>query len=161
MVAVKLPSAPEIDVTSDRVSSSILMCRPTSTSLGEMIHIEQSLVGNVLSSLDIVPPIDDSSLIMWTRRPLLARSSAACIPPIPEPTTNTDPVRSCPGALLVKTTSLDQPLTACFPATHNIPATCLGPNRVNSSRQSYSLHSTAVPLSWIFGSMTISFLTKP
>jgi len=37
-------------VTSARVNNSILMCRPTSTSLGEMIHIAQSLVGNVLSS---------------------------------------------------------------------------------------------------------------
>ena len=35
----------------------MLGCRPTSTSLGERIHIEQSLVGKVLSSWAIWPPM--------------------------------------------------------------------------------------------------------
>jgi hypothetical protein len=39
-----------MDSIEARVCSSILLCRPTSTSLGEIIHMEQSLVGNVLSS---------------------------------------------------------------------------------------------------------------
>jgi len=34
-------------------------CRPTSTSLGEIIHMAQSLVGKVLSSLAIIPPMLD------------------------------------------------------------------------------------------------------
>ena len=33
-------------------------CRPTSTSFGEIIHMAQSLVGKVLSSCDITPPMD-------------------------------------------------------------------------------------------------------
>ena len=37
-------------LTSERVSSSMFMCRPTSTSLGERIHMAQSLVGKVLSN---------------------------------------------------------------------------------------------------------------
>jgi hypothetical protein len=36
----------------------MLLCRPTSTSLGARIHIEQSLVGKVLSSWAITPPMD-------------------------------------------------------------------------------------------------------
>jgi hypothetical protein len=32
-------------------------CRPTSTSLGERIHMEQSLVGKVLSSWAMWPPM--------------------------------------------------------------------------------------------------------
>ena len=35
-------------------------CRPTSTSLGEIIHIAHSFVGKVLSSCAITPPIDGS-----------------------------------------------------------------------------------------------------
>ena len=35
----------------------MLGCRPTSTSLGASIHIEQSLVGKVLSSWAIWPPM--------------------------------------------------------------------------------------------------------
>jgi hypothetical protein len=37
--------------------TSIFGCRPTSTSLGERIHMEQSLVGKVLSSWAIWPPM--------------------------------------------------------------------------------------------------------
>ncbi len=40
----------------------MLGCRPTSTSLGESIHIEQSLVGKVLSSWAIWPPMVGASL---------------------------------------------------------------------------------------------------
>ncbi len=55
---LKLPSSPETLSTSESVISSILMCRPTSTSLGAMIHMAQSLVGKVLSSCDIIPPME-------------------------------------------------------------------------------------------------------
>jgi len=44
-------------VISERVSNSMFRCRPTSTSLGEIIHIEQSLVGKVLSSWAMAPPM--------------------------------------------------------------------------------------------------------
>ena len=57
MSTEKLPASPLISVISERVSSEMFMCRPTSTSLGEIIHMEQSLVGNVLSSWAMVPPM--------------------------------------------------------------------------------------------------------
>jgi hypothetical protein len=55
--AVKFPGSPSSERSSVFVRSSMLRCRPTSTSLGEMTHIAQSLVGKVLSSWDIMPPI--------------------------------------------------------------------------------------------------------
>ena len=65
--------------------------RPAETIFGEIMHIAQSPVGKVLSSEDIVPPIEDSLCTRWTLKPLSARSSAACMPPMPPPTTRTDP----------------------------------------------------------------------
>jgi hypothetical protein len=59
-VTSKLPFSPETLSTSVYVRTSMFGCRPTSTSLGERIHIEQSFVGNVLSSWAIWPPIDGS-----------------------------------------------------------------------------------------------------
>src|SRR5210317_2440398 len=55
------------------------------------MHIEQSPVGKVLSSMAIVPPMEESRWIMWTLKPLSARSRAACIPPMPPPAISTDP----------------------------------------------------------------------
>ena len=55
---LKLPSSPEMPSTSERVSNSMLICRPTSTSFGAIIHMAQSLVGKVLSSWDIIPPME-------------------------------------------------------------------------------------------------------
>ena len=66
--------------------------RPTSTSLGEMIHMAQSLVGKVLSSWDMTPPMPALFSTMWTKNPEFARSRVACIPAIPPPTTRTDPM---------------------------------------------------------------------
>src|SRR5512135_2262874 len=66
-------------------------CLPASTIFGEIIHMEQSPVGKVLSSMTIVPPIDESFWTIWTLSPLSARSRAACIPPMPPPTTRTAP----------------------------------------------------------------------
>ena len=57
MMAVKLPGSPSRATTSLLMSSSTFGFLPTSTSLGAMMHMEQSLVGNVLSSCAIVPPI--------------------------------------------------------------------------------------------------------
>ena len=54
---VKLPASPSMAVTEARVRSSMFRCRPTSTSLGEIIHMEQSLVGKVLSSCAMEPPM--------------------------------------------------------------------------------------------------------
>ena len=59
MATAKFPASPETLSTSARVNSSILRCRPTSTSLGERIHMEQSLVGKVLSNWDIIPPMEE------------------------------------------------------------------------------------------------------
>ena len=66
-VAVKSPSSPSRERTSDRVKTSMFSCRPTSTSLGEMIHIEQSLVGKVLSSWAMVPPMAGERSTRWTK----------------------------------------------------------------------------------------------
>ena len=57
IVASKSPWVPVIPLTSARVINSMFSCRPTSTSLGARIHIEQSLVGKVLSSWDMTPPM--------------------------------------------------------------------------------------------------------
>ena len=57
--ALKLPGSPSNAMISVPVFSSIFKCRPTSTSLGEMTHMAQSLVGNVLSNWDMRPPMAD------------------------------------------------------------------------------------------------------
>ena len=56
-LTVNSPACPATRSTSVNVRISILGCRPTSTSLGERIHIEQSLVGKVLSSWAMRPPM--------------------------------------------------------------------------------------------------------
>src|SRR3990172_2641037 len=56
-VTLKSPASPSTLLTSVRVITSMLGCRLTSLNLGDWIHIEQSLVGKVLSSWDILPPI--------------------------------------------------------------------------------------------------------
>jgi len=65
-VTVKLPGSPEIFWISVRVCSSMLLCRPTSTSFGEIIHMEQSLVGKVLSNCAMAPPIAGLFSTRWT-----------------------------------------------------------------------------------------------
>ena len=71
----------------------MLICRPTSTSLGEIIHIAQSLVGKVLSNWDMTPPMAElRSTKINVIAAELARSRAACIPAMPPPTTITAPV---------------------------------------------------------------------
>ncbi|SEM51348.1 hypothetical protein SAMN04489760_11928 [Syntrophus gentianae] len=49
-VTVKSPASPTTLSTSVYVSISMFGCRPTSASFGERIHMEQSLVGKVLSN---------------------------------------------------------------------------------------------------------------
>src|SRR4030042_6930155 len=58
-VTVKLPGSPAMAVTSDRVLISMFRWRPHSTNLGEMMHMEQSLVGKVLSDWAITAPMAD------------------------------------------------------------------------------------------------------
>jgi hypothetical protein len=57
-LTLKFPGEPSTDSRSAYVINSMFMCRPTSTSFGEMIHMAQSFVGKVLSSWDITPPMD-------------------------------------------------------------------------------------------------------
>jgi hypothetical protein len=57
-LTLNFPAEPSTDSMSAYVSISIFKCRPTSTSLGEIIHMAQSLVGNVLSSWDMTPPME-------------------------------------------------------------------------------------------------------
>ena len=144
----------------------ILGCRLLSTMRGEIMHMAQSPVGNVLSSRAIVPPMDGSSLTMWTSRPLLARSRAACIPPIPEPTTSTEPVLSCPGVLLVKTTSFGSvPFRLHCRLLIGYRRQAWVPIRLIRVVKSMVHILQRVPLSWKLSAMTISFfpglLSKP
>ncbi len=93
-VILKFPAVPVTFKISAHVIRFIFRCRPTSTSLGDIIHIAQSLVGNVLSSWLIAPPIAEDFSTRWTRYPESARSRAACIPEIPPPNTRTLPFTS-------------------------------------------------------------------
>ncbi len=56
-VTLKLPGSPVTSTSSVRAWTLMLACRPTSTSLGEIIHMAQSLVGKVLSIWAMVPPM--------------------------------------------------------------------------------------------------------
>src|SRR5450759_2485062 len=56
-VTVKLPALPFTSATSVYVSISMFGCRSHSMNFGDSMHIEQSLVGKVLSSWDIFPPM--------------------------------------------------------------------------------------------------------
>jgi hypothetical protein len=66
-VAVKLPASPVTACTSVMVYRSMFRWRPASTSLGEMIHMEQSLVGKVLSNWDMTPPMAERCYARTTR----------------------------------------------------------------------------------------------
>src|SRR5208337_1532198 len=97
MVTRKCPDSPSTFSTSVRVWILIFACLWTSTIFGERMHIEQSLVGNVLSSCAMWPPIVGSRSIRWTTIPWFARSSAAWMPLIPAPMTTTSPMGIFPG----------------------------------------------------------------
>ena len=56
-VTVKSPGWPWTRATSLKVRISMSRCRPISTSRGAMVHMAQSLVGKVLSSWDMTPPM--------------------------------------------------------------------------------------------------------
>src|SRR4030066_1761915 len=53
----KLPGSPFTSFTSEYVSNLIFSRRATSNIFGAKIQIEQSIVGKVLSSWDILPPM--------------------------------------------------------------------------------------------------------
>ena len=61
----------------------------SSTSLGERMQVEQSLVGKVLSSWDMRPPMLGFSSTRVTGIPISARSREAWIPAMPPPITRT------------------------------------------------------------------------
>ena len=65
--------------------------RSHSMNFGDSMHIEQSLVGKVLSSCAIFPPMVGARSTRKTLKPEVARSSAAWMPLIPPPTTRTSP----------------------------------------------------------------------
>src|SRR4030042_1403143 len=69
-------------------------CLPAVTSFGARIHMEQSFVGNVLSSCAMVPPMLVDSSRRYTLKPESARSKDACMPATPPPTTRTAPTFS-------------------------------------------------------------------
>ena len=56
-VTLKSPGSPSILLISLFGFRFMFICRPTSTSLGEITHMVQSLVGKVLSSRAMRPPI--------------------------------------------------------------------------------------------------------
>src|SRR3970040_699245 len=75
-VTVKPPASPSTRTTSVLVRISMFGCRLHSMNFGDSMHIEQSLVGKVLSGCDIFPPMAGD---LSTRNPLTpvpARSSA-------------------------------------------------------------------------------------
>ena len=64
-------------------------CWAQSTMRGVRMQAEQSMVGKVLSSLAMTPPMVVSFSTMVTLRPASARSSAAWMPATPPPMTRT------------------------------------------------------------------------
>src|SRR5271157_834224 len=90
-VTLKLPAFPVTFVTSWYVISSMLGFRNTSTIFGAKMHKLQSLVGKVLSSWAIRPPMDGVFSTRYTLNPNSDRSKDACIPATPPPITRTDP----------------------------------------------------------------------
>src|ERR1019366_4632707 len=88
---VKFPGCPSTCSTSLKVRISMSLCRPISTRRGAMVHMAQSLVGNVLSSCAMTPPMAAPRSDKYTLMPPLARSRAACIPPMPPPPTRAAP----------------------------------------------------------------------
>ena len=66
-MTLKFPFTPETLSTSAQVIRLMFGCRPTSTSLGEIIHMAQSLVGKVLSSSLITPPMAEDFSVRCTR----------------------------------------------------------------------------------------------
>jgi hypothetical protein len=64
--ALKCPGFPSRESSSVWVRSSMFRCRPTSTSFGEMIHMAQSLVGKVLSSWAMSPPMAEDRSTRYT-----------------------------------------------------------------------------------------------
>jgi len=57
-VTVKFPGRPWTCSTWLKVRISTSFCLPISTSRGAMVHMAQSLVGKVLSSCAMAPPIE-------------------------------------------------------------------------------------------------------
>ena len=53
------------------------------------MHIEQSIVGKVLSNCAILPPMLGLFSTKYTFSPLFAKSREACMPAMPPPTTMT------------------------------------------------------------------------
>src|SRR3990170_1247821 len=86
----KSPGLPSTFSISASERISILGCRSTSDIFGASMQIEQSSVGKFLSRTAIIPPIVASFSTRTTRAPASARSSEACIPAIPPPTTSTE-----------------------------------------------------------------------
>src|SRR5512136_2922924 len=87
---LKLPTLPSMPTTSAYVITLVLGWLKQSAILGARMHIEQSFVGNVLSSWAILPPMLGVFSTMWTIIPLSARSRSAWIPATPPPITITD-----------------------------------------------------------------------
>ena len=85
----KFPTDPLISCTSEYVNNSTFGWRKHSIIFGARMHIEQSIVGKVLSSCAILPPMLGDFSTRYTLKPLLARSNEACMPDIPPPITNT------------------------------------------------------------------------
>src|SRR5208337_4500569 len=74
ILTVKFPACPSTRSTSLKVRMSMSLCRPISTRRGAM-----------------TPPMAGLRSARYTLMPPLARSRAACMPPIPPPTTMAAP----------------------------------------------------------------------
>src|SRR5512136_1441006 len=88
-LTLKLPALPSTPTTSAYVITFVFGWLKQSAIFGAKMQIEQSFVGNVLSSWAILPPMLGVFSTMWTIIPLSARSRDACMPATPPPITMT------------------------------------------------------------------------
>ena len=96
-VTLKSPASPSTFSISAESNISTLGYPPSPNrrqplSLGEIIHIRQSWVGNIVSNWDITPPMPGFLSTRYTLNPESAKSIEAWMPPIPPPMTSTDPI---------------------------------------------------------------------
>src|SRR4030042_863274 len=66
IVTLKSPAFPSTFLSSAWVRRVMFSCLPVATSFGDTMHIAQSLVGKVLSSCAIVPPLLRPASSMYT-----------------------------------------------------------------------------------------------
>src|SRR3989339_1048604 len=87
IVTLNLGKSPDTPSTSEYVWSLMFAWSAHMIIFGDRMHMEQSFVGNVLSSCAMWPPMEGLFSPKWTSQQRSARSRDACIPAIPPPMT--------------------------------------------------------------------------